>query len=149
MKPLVGGGLGALSGLMTGLKKFENTGAPKLATPGTIGKSGMLMGAQQRASLEAGGPQAVREATQGSVLADGGLSSAMNVGWKPTMMQSMAIPGQNREALQGQGYNVPGAMDLFGPALRNGLIGLLLAQGGQMNANDPKAAGMLRATAGR
>jgi len=149
MKPMLGGGLGALSGLMTGLRKFENTGAPKLAAPGTMGKSGMLMGAQQRASLEAGGPQAVREATQGSLLADGGLGSAMDVGWKPTMMQSMTIPGQNREALQGEGYNVPGAGDLFGPMLSRGLLGLLLAQGGQMNPNDPKAAGMLRATTGR
>lgn len=127
MRSLIGAGAGALSGLMSGMRRFERTGAAKPALPGSAGLTGMLLGARQRASLEAGGPLAAREMAQGSVLADGGLGLAMDAGWRPTAVQSMAIPRETREQLQGAGYNVPGLRDAAGPVAQRAMMGWLLA----------------------
>lgn len=132
---MLGGLFGGAAGAAKGLGKLRNIGAP-VAPANPLGPvkslqpqqaANLRLGAQQAAGYADMSPLELRQEVQKSLLQPAPmLANAMQAGWKPTAMQSMALPRQARQQLNSMGYNMPGAGNVLAP-IAMGAIGGMLA----------------------
>jgi hypothetical protein len=143
--PLIGAIAGGAAGAVKGLGALRNIGAPEpqanpfgpLKTIKPTSLTQMRMGAQQAASYNSMSPLELRREVQGSLLAPAPvLANAMQAGWKPSAMQSMALPRDVRRDLNQMGYNAPGIGQVAGPVALGAIGGLLAGAVGSRLTRD-------------